>query len=103
MLRKVRSEDPGITIILPGEKRKVSNDEIDSVVKIKASVIKLEFECGIYTWRAEGTDSKVKQMKKLIKHHYLFDEDPDTETQLDEVIESVLMTDRNTAIRKYEY
>lgn len=49
MLRQVRREDAGITIILPTEKRKITAKEIDSVVKIKATVIKLEFEHGIHT------------------------------------------------------
>lgn len=100
MLRQVRSNDKGITIILPAEKRKVSREEIDSVVKIKASVIKLEFECGIHKWRAEGMDSRIKQVKAIICYYYLFDEDAETGKLLDETIEKVLITDIHSIFNK---
>lgn len=99
MLRKVRNEDSSITIILPGEKRKVEKDEIDTVVKIKTSVLKLEFKCGIHTWRAEGIDSRVKQVKEIICYYYLFDETEETQNTLNEVIEKVLMTEADSVFR----
>lgn len=100
MLRQVRSNDKSITIILPTEKRKVSREEIDSVVKIKASVIKLEFECGIHTWRAEGMDSRIKQVKAMVRYYYLFDGDAETENLLDETIENALVTEVHSIFKK---
>lgn len=100
MLRQIRSNDKDITIILPGEKRKVNREDIDSVVKIKASVIKLEFECGIHTWRAAGIDSRVKQVKEIIRFYYLFDDDIETQCLLNEVIESTLTIDTHYIFKK---
>lgn len=90
MLRRLRKEYPGFTIILPQEKEYVPMHKIDAKVRAKAHIIKIEYDVSLKKWKSTRLHTRVTQVKEDILIYYRFDDKPEVNEIIGIIIEEVL-------------
>lgn len=87
-LRRLRKENPDVTIILPTEKTVVAAADVQARVTPWVMVMKNELDNGYVHWNGRMADSHIKQVKKMLSFHFNFELIP--EKRLDEVLDGLL-------------
>lgn len=90
MLRRIRKQYPDITIIFPEEKTKLTPQNFKYSIQGKTAAIKAEVNAGVRQWNGKTLYSNVKQVKEIIYKEYHMEHLPETEDNLDAMIEEVL-------------
>lgn len=64
--------------------------ELHNRVKLKASSVKTEYDIRLRQWKGSRTGTHISQVKEVIKVCFHFDDHPQAEAMIDEVIKKVL-------------
>lgn len=91
-MRIVRADHPEVTIILPNEKIQVrSGDDVRSLIAPYVAVIRQALDSKrVGEWKGYTAECRIRQVRRLLTHHFYFHEGAISEQAFDLLVEDLL-------------